>query len=266
MSAATARPRQRSTLLRLVLLALALLACAALVALGNWQVQRLHWKRDLIERVEQRVHTAPVAAPGLPDWPQVSAASDEYRRVSISGTLLPALSAKVQASTALGSGYWLLAPLRAADGTVTFINLGFITMAQARQLPLSQPAAPVEVTGLLRIGEPGGGFLRTNDPAADRWYSRDVAAIAAARGLAPVAPYFIDADAETAARLAASGGVVPVGGLTVISFHDNHLVYALTWYGLALMMAGACFWVVRDERRRSRAGRTGQEGGNGGED
>ncbi len=266
MTGAAGQPRQRSSLLRLALLALALLACVALVALGNWQVQRLHWKRDLIERVEQRVHAAPAAAPGPQDWPQVSAASDEYRRVSASGTLLPALSAKVQASTALGSGYWLLAPLRDAHGTVTMINLGFITMEQARKLPLSQPVAPFEVTGLLRIGEPGGGFLRKNDPAADRWYSRDVAAIAASRGLAAVAPYFIDADAATAARLAAQSGFAPVGGLTVISFHDNHLVYALTWYGLALMMAGACFWVVRDERRRSRAGRTGQEGGDGGED
>jgi surfeit locus 1 family protein len=266
MTAAARQPHQRSSLLRLALLALALLACAALVALGNWQVQRLHWKRDLIERVEQRVHAAPAAAPGPQDWPQVSAASDEYRRVRLSGTLLPALSAKVQASTALGSGYWLLAPLRAGDGTVTMINLGFITMEQARKLPLSQPVAPFEVTGLLRIGEAGGGFLRKNDPAAERWYSRDVAAIAASRRLAAVAPYFVDADAATAARLAARSGFAPVGGLTVISFHDNHLVYALTWYGLALMMAGACLWVVRDERRRSRAGRFGQEGGDGGED
>ena len=266
MTAAGARPQQRSTLLRLALLTLALLACAGFVALGTWQVHRLYWKRDLIERVEQRVHAAPVSAPGPKGWPQVSAATDEYRRVSVDGALLLAQSARVQASTELGSGYWLLTPLREADGAVIMINLGFISLEQARSALPQQPVAPFEVTGLLRIGEPGGGFLRKNDPASDRWYSRDVAAIAAARKLPDAAPYFIDADAASAARLASSGAVAPVGGLTVVAFHNSHLVYALTWYGLALMMAGACFWVVRDERRRSRAGRTGGEGGDGGKD
>jgi surfeit locus 1 family protein len=264
MTSSGARPRQRPTLLRLALLALALLACAGFIALGTWQVHRLRWKLDLIERVGQRVHAGAVPAPAPADWPAVNAASDEYRRVKVSGALLAAQAAKVQASTELGSGYWLLAPLRTADGTVTMINLGFIPPGQARDTLPPQASAPFEVSGLLRMAEPGGGFLRRNDPAADRWYSRDVAAIAAARGLSAAAPYFIDADAATAARLPA-GGVAPVGGLTVVSFQNNHLVYALTWYGLALMMAGACFWVVRDERRRSRAGRTGREGGDGGE-
>jgi surfeit locus 1 family protein len=99
------------------------------------------------------------------------------------------------------------------------------------------------VTGLLRITEPKGGFLRANDPAAERWYSRDVAAIAAARGLADAAPYFIDADA------APNPGGLPVGGLTIVAFPNSHLVYAITWYGLAVMLAGAVLYVVRDERR-----------------
>lgn len=266
MTTAAAAPRQRSTLLRLALLAMALLCCAGFLALGSWQVQRLYWKQDLIQRVGQRVHAAPSPAPGPQDWPRLGAATDEYRRVNASGTLLIAQSAKVQASTGLGSGYWLLAPLRMDDGVIVMINLGFITPAQAR-IPLpAQPAWPLDITGLLRMSEPGGGFLRENDAANERWYSRDVGAIAAARHLPAVAPYFIDVDAPSAARLAASAGVSPVGGLTVISFHDNHLVYALTWYALALMMAGACFWVVRDERRRSRAGRARQEGGHGRKD
>src|SRR3546814_6228890 len=61
----------------------------------------------------------------------------------------------------------------------------------------ARSAATVRVTGLLRMSEPGGAFLHHNDPDNGRWYSRDVAAIAAAQGLAgtKVAPYFIDADA-----------------------------------------------------------------------
>src|SRR3546814_6267553 len=89
------------------------------------------------------------------------------------------------------------------------------------------PGGTVTVTGLRRITEPGGAFLRANDPAANRWYSRDVAAIADARGLGRIAPYFLDADA------AANAGGYPVGGLTVVQFRDSHLIYALTWFALA---------------------------------
>jgi surfeit locus 1 family protein len=113
------------------------------------------------------------------------------------------------------------------------------------------------VSGLLRISEPGGGFLRKNDPAGEHWYSRDVQAIAAARGLshARVAPFFIDAEADAAKGPGAQsrpGEETPVGGLTVITFHNSHLVYALTWYALALMVAGAGVWLVRDERKLQR--------------
>jgi surfeit locus 1 family protein len=108
------------------------------------------------------------------------------------------------------------------------------------------------LTGLLRISEPGGGFLRANDPGHDRWYSRDVAAIAASRHIDAIAPYFIDAGAS------ADPAALPVGGLTVIAFPNNHLVYALTWFGLAIMAAGWSFYAARlewlDREREARSG------------
>ncbi|PMW08503.1 Surfeit locus 1 family protein, partial [Pseudomonas sp. GW456-11-11-14-TSB2] len=91
------------------------------------------------------------------------------------------------------------------------------------------PGGTATVTGLLRLTEPKGAFLRYNDPGTNRWYSRDVSAISTARGLGPVAPYFIDADAGPAAT-------APVGGLTVERFTNNHLVYGLTWFALAVMV------------------------------
>lgn len=226
---------------RLVLAALVGLAViAGLVALGNWQVRRRAWKLDLNAQVDTRVHAPPVAAPGPAAWPIVDAARAQYRRVRVDGRFLPVAATLVQASTDLGPGWWVLAPMRTGQGFTVFVNRGFIA-AHAAPPP---PAGRTSITGLLRIIEPGGGFLHTNDPAHDRWYSRDVAAIAAARRLGPVAPYFVDADA----RSNAPGG--PVGGLTVIGFANNHLVYAITWYSLAVMVAGALVVFARVERRR----------------
>ena len=109
------------------------------------------------------------------------------------------------------------------------------------------------MTGLVRLSEPGGGFLRSNDPANDRWYSRDVAAIGSARGWTDVAPYFVDADASPAGQ-AVPGQ--PVGGLTVVTFRNEHLVYALTWLALAVMTgAGTLYATLGPARLRALAPR-----------
>ncbi|RJG06570.1 SURF1 family protein [Noviherbaspirillum cavernae] len=261
--------RRRSFAILLALAVCATLAFAGFVALGTWQLQRLQWKLALIERVEQRVHAAPVPAPGPDRWPQINAEADEYRHVRVTGTFLHELATRVQATTELGSGYWLLTPLRSEDGTVVLVNRGFIPAkpTDSSERKRQDRHEVSTVSGLLRISEPGGGFLRNNDPAANRWHSRDVQAIAAARGLSRVAPYFVDADSAKDAANENSGALSPdrpIGGLTVISFHNNHLVYALTWYALALMVAGAGGWVAREERRirrgaDTRAGHVNQE-------
>jgi len=216
---------------------LSLTAFAALIALGVWQVERRAWKLALIDRVEQRVHAPaqPIPSPGV--WSAVTAANDEYRHVSLTGRFLHDRETLVQAVTEEGPGYWVLTPLQRGDGTQVLVNRGFVPSerrdASARRD--GNPDGPVEITGLLRMSEPKGGFLRNNVPQHNRWYSRDVAAIAAARGLHEAAPFFVDADAGSQ-----SGGG-PIGGLTVVRFPNNHLIYALTWFALALMLAGWLF-------------------------
>lgn len=216
-------------------IAMLMLACI-FVALGTWQVQRLFWKLDLIARVDARIHAEPVPAPASADWSGINAASDEYRRVTASGNFRHDRQVLVQAVTERGPGFWVLTPLVRPDGSIVFVNRGFVP--PDRRDPASRRegdvAGNVSVTGLLRLPEPGGAFLRANDPARNRWYSRDVAAIATMQELAGAAPYFIDADARP------NPGGLPVGGLTVVRFRNSHLVYALTWYAMALMsLAGA---------------------------
>ncbi|HEX3141357.1 MAG TPA: SURF1 family protein, partial [Rhizobacter sp.] len=233
---------------RTIFLVALALACAGFAALGTWQIQRRAWKLDLIERVEQRVHAPAVAAPASAQWAQINAADDEYRHVVLRGRFLHERETLVQAVTALGGGYWVMTPLQLAEGGVVLVNRGFVP-PEARERgtrSANEPQGEQRVRGLLRLSEPGGGFLRSNQPAAGRWYSRDVAAIAQAHGLAPVAPFFVDADVEAPPP----GGRWPAAGLTVTSFRNTHLVYALTWYALALMAAGAGGWVWREGRLR----------------
>ncbi len=218
---------------------------AAFVSLGVWQVQRMAWKHALIERVSTRAEAPPVPAPPPAAWPAIGRESDEYRRVTVRGMLHGGQEALVQASTAIGAGFWVLTPLTTDEGWTVLVNRGFVDAAHRDPATRPDPArgGPVTVTGLLRITEPGGGFLRDNAPSDDRWYSRDVAAITLARGLAHAAPYFIDAFSTTAVRpvdtAPAAARPWPVPGLTVLRFHDTHLVYALTWFTLALMVAAA---------------------------
>src|SRR3546814_154571 len=216
-------------------------------ALGTWQVERRSLKLDLIAHVEQRLDAAALVAPGRARWPKLDREQDEYRKLFVDGVFLDGHETLVQAVTAKGPGFWLMAPLRVADGSIVLVNRGFVDAAHRDPATRSaaRSAATVRVTGLLRMSEPGGAFLRHNDPDNGRWYSRDVAAIAAAQGLAgtKVAPYFIDADATP------NPGGWPIGGLTVVRFHNSHFVYAVTWYVLALMTACATFFVGRQEWR-----------------
>ncbi|OWV74017.1 hypothetical protein ATY76_29045 [Rhizobium sp. R339] len=238
----TSERRRSPAKVAIFCLCLALLA-AALAALGTWQVQRLAWKRDLIARVDERVHAAPVPAPAAADWGKINAAEDEYRRMTATGTLANDRETLVYASTALGPGYWVMTPLMLADGTAILINRGFVPTDRRDAASRREGELPgqVEITGLLRMTEPKGSLLQANDIAADRWYSRDVAAIAQKRGINAVAPYFIDADATP------NPGGLPVGGLTVIHFPNNHLVYAVTWYGLTAMVLALLVFILRGE-------------------
>lgn len=255
-SAIPPAPRRPAKGRRRILTAIALLLLLLFAGLGTWQVVRLQWKLALIDRVDARVHAAPIAPPNPLQWPAISAANDEYRHLRLSGHFLFDLTTPVQAVTARGSGFWLLTPLCQRDGTIILVNRGFIPGAlgadsgyRANREPpaaCATPGLPVTVDGLLRLSEPKGGFLRDNDPATGRWYSRDVQAIANARGIAGVAPFFVDADAHQSSTLGPQeADTPPVGGLTVIAFPNNHVVYALTWYALGAMVGAAWWWIAR---------------------
>ncbi|QNE30700.1 SURF1 family protein [Sphingomonas sp. NBWT7] len=220
--------------------ALCLALTAGFVALGIWQVERRVWKLDLIAKVNARINAAPAELPT--DW----TADHEYRRVRVRGTFLGARETLVQAVTTRGPGWWVLTPLVTTQPPrgIVLVNRGFVPATRRDPATRQSLGGTVTVTGLIRASEPGGAFLRSNDPAAGRWYSRDVAAIAHVRKLGKVAPVFIDADATP------NPGGYPIGGLTVIAFRNTHLLYALTWFALAALSLVGMALVIRGKDAR----------------
>jgi surfeit locus 1 family protein len=229
-----------------------LAACmfAGFILLGNWQVRRLHWKLGLLHDVATRVHAPPVAPPGPALWPRVESGHLQYLHVRLAGRFLADRQTLVHGTSPLGYGYWVIVPFQTDSGFIVLVNRGYIppnlvgTPAYAKA---RAPGGDTVVTGLLRLTEPHGGFLRPNHPEDSQWYSRDVIAIAKADHLPAgrVAPYFVDAGA------AANPGGWPVGGLTKIHFRNAHLGYAITWYLMALatlLGAGVAVYYTRRER------------------
>ena len=224
-----------------------MLVVALLLGLGVWQLQRLEWKTALIERVEAGLAAAPVEAPGPDQWAELTFNTAEYRRIKVRGRYLPGGDLLVKAVTVRGSGFWVLTPFETDNGWHLFVNRGFVPDDRQAPEDRSTPVGEQELVGLLRLSQPGGAFLRDNDPEANRWFSRDTAAMAEALDVALVAPYFLDVEAGADQR---SADALPVPGLTIVAFSNRHLGYALTWFALA-----AVFVFLLYQASRSRNGR-----------
>ena len=217
-----------------------LVGMTILISLGVWQLERRAWKNDLIQKIEARAYGAPGAIPPEAEWPAWSREAEEYRRVRVAGRFLYEGEVAVHglmSGRERGQplqGYYLLTPLRLRDGGIVVVNRGFVP-GELRDLgrrPGSDPEGEVAFTGLVRAPETPAPFVPKNDPARNEWFVRSPDEIAKAKGLARVAPFLIDADPMP------SPAGWPKGGQTRLSMPNDHLQYALTWFGLALTLLG----------------------------
>ena len=150
---------------RLGLLLLCVIAALGFSTLGIWQLERLAWKRDLIARVESRIHAVPAPLPRPAEWPAINARDDEYRRVRLTGRFRHDRATLVDALTERGPGFWILTPLTTPHGTI-LINRGFVPAGHDKAY--ERPGGEIALTGLLRLSEPGGRFLRPKKTGPDQ--------------------------------------------------------------------------------------------------
>ncbi|QRE76037.1 SURF1 family protein [Methylobacterium aquaticum] len=233
-------PAERRAALRdLIAPALASLACLViLIGLGVWQLERKAWKEALIDRIVARSRIEPPAP--LPASDRFDPARDEFERVRATGrllndkeTLVHGLAPGDTPGRAL-QGYYVVTPLRLDDGRVVLVNRGFVPteLKDVARRAAGQVEGETTVTGMLRQSEARALFVPAPNPQTGEWFNRDVAGIAAAKGLAGVAPYLIEADATP------NPGGWPKGGQLRADLPNNHLQYAFTWFGLALCLVG----------------------------
>jgi surfeit locus 1 family protein len=224
----------------------ALLALAVLVALGTWQLERRAWKHALIATLTQRLAEHPGALPAQASWDHLDAAEMEFRRVAFRAEFqhdqeaLVFTSGSALRSDVSGPGYWVFTPARLPGGGLIVVNRGFVPEGRqdAKTRPDGQVAGAVEIAGAIRWPEARGAFTPADDPGRSLWFVRDHRAMAAAKNWGPVAPFFIDQEAP-----AVPGGL-PRAGRIAPNLPDNHLQYAVTWYGLAaVLIAVFALWV-----------------------
>jgi surfeit locus 1 family protein len=220
-----------------------------LVALGTWQMERLAWKRGLIAELNTKLSAQPIELPLRERWSGLTPAADEFRRVAFPAEFVPGEEALVYSSgsalrpDAAGPGYWVFSPARLTGGSIVVVNRGFVPEGKQAADQHAQPSGVVDIVGSLRWPEARGVFTPKDDLAKGLWFARDPAAMAQAKKWGAVAPFYVDQEEPV------PPGGLPKAGPLRASLTNNHLQYAVTWYGLAFVMLVAALFFWRSRRR-----------------
>jgi surfeit locus 1 family protein len=236
------------------------LMLALLLGLGFWQLQRRVEKHALIAALTERLAASPGALPSAARWSALTPADDEFRRVSFSATFEPRPDAMVYSSGSAvrsdvsGPGTWAFLSARLADGGTVVVNTGFVqnTMQdraqQDRAVARLITGMPVTLTGYLRFPDSAGLLTPQENLDKRLWFTRDQMAMARKLGWdqsGQVAPFYVDLESP----VPESG--IPKPGPLEVHLKDDHLQYAITWFGLAgaVAIAFGIWW--RGQRRRT---------------
>ena len=220
---------------------------SVLIGLGVWQLHRKDEKRALIAALIERLAAPPVALSPKSQWKDFNAARDEFRRVTFLGSFESPMDAKVYSSgSALrtdisGLGTFVFVPVRLASGVIVVVNRGFVP--DGAVVKTNVVREPIALTGYFRFPEKAGWLTPHEDDVKRLWFLRDHLAMATAYRWGDVAPFYIDLETPSPA----SG--LPKPGPLQVHLKDDHLQYAITWFGLALAVAATFgFWIFGERR------------------
>jgi surfeit locus 1 family protein len=217
------------------LTAATLVGLAILIALGVWQLHRLEWKEGLIAQIEARSTGEPISLQKAIATTR-EGRDPSYTRVRVEGRFQHDKELYLYAQSLEGEPGWhVITPFDTVGGDLLLVDRGFVP--DNRKDPASraegQLQGVVHLTGLVRMPESQGLFMPDNEPAANRWFWRDLPGMM--HSLYPTAtmqevPFFLEAE-----RSEVPGGY-PRGGQTRLELPNNHLQYAITWFLLAVCL------------------------------
>jgi len=215
-------------------LLIGLVGGAILIALGIWQIQRLHWKEALLAQIESRIHAAPVAIPEDP-----KASRDEFLAVRMSGTIESPDLQVLASVKGIGAGYRIITAFETDDGRRVLLDRGFVALP-AKDAP--RPAVHATITGNLRWPDEKNGSTPPRDEKRNIWFARDLQAMAKILDTEPVlvVQRFSDETSPVTTPYPVDTKGIP----------NNHLQYVVTWFGLAIVWLGmTAYWLWRIRRK-----------------
>ena len=257
MTGVVGRPRRSSGFAIFTLVMVALF-----VGLGLWQLQRRSEKHALIAMLTERLAAEPEALPSPSQWSTLTPAKDEFRRVRFTATYVRPDAMVYSSGSAVredvsGPGTWAFLPAVLPGGETVAVNAGFVQNTMQDRVQQDRAVAPlvtgqpVELTGYLRFPEQAGWLTPEANIAKRLWFNRDQLAMARAFGWGrggQIATFYIDLE-----RPAPANGIPKPGPLQV-HLKDDHLQYAITWFGLAaaVLVAFGVWWRGRRQQFASR--------------
>ena len=240
------RPALWPTLISLPILVLSL-------TLGVWQMERRGWKRDILDRMAANQAAAPLP---LDELLKGDPLRHEYGRVKVAGSFLHDKEFHLAARSLKNKvGLQLVTAFKTDDGKIVLFDRGWIPSEKKEPAKRAEGQVPgrVELTGIVRRNQERRQFAPENAPDKNVWFHVDVPLMRRMAG-APSDPkldaFFLDADA------APNPGGVPIGGQTRLDIPNDHLQYAITWFLIALAMAGVYLAYHWENGRLTIAGRT----------
>jgi surfeit locus 1 family protein len=213
-----------------------------LLTLGVWQLQRWAEKGLFLDKLRTQAAAAPAPVPASTSWTTLDPAKLDLVRVEAKGAFVDGPIAGVRTTIAAGApgsrqlsgfGRWVFQGFRLEDGATILVNRGFVP--ESRFAAITPATGPATVTGFLRAPEARNSFTPADLPQQREFYTRDPAGIAASLGIGAAAPFYLEAERQ-------GDGLTPPAGVDVkeliARIPDNHLQYALTWFGLAATLIG----------------------------
>ena len=223
------------------------------LGLGVWQMERREWKRDILDRITVNQAAAPMPIDELLKGDPLRR---EYGRVTLSGTCLHDKEFHLAARSMKNDvGVQIVTPVRTDDGKIVLFDRGWVP--STRKVPAKraegQVAGKLELTGIVRRAQVHRQFAPDNVPDKNVWFHVDVPLMRQMAGGAPdpvLDTFFLEADAKP------NPGGLPIGGQTRLDIPNDHLQYAITWFLIALALAGVYLAYHWENGRLTVAGRT----------